>query len=98
MPANPETILSFLKEMAGLIRDWRDPAKREANYRLHLEKNVRKKLEVAKDYKHTVQQYRWKVKALLSMYDNKHPDEISKEEERSLRLIERYLTKYEKKF
>ena len=46
-------IAELLKEITVLVRDFNDPAKRAANYRLKLEKEVRRKLETTKDYKHT---------------------------------------------
>ena len=89
-----ETGLALAKEIFGLFRDFNDPAKREANYRLYLEKRAQSALKEAELYIDQAEKFVAKVQVLAEIPKDKvKPDDINE-----LKEARKWMVHHRKRF
>jgi len=89
-----DSIVNLAKEIFGMIRDFNDPAKREANYRLYLEKRTNSALKEAEDYIDQAEKFVTKVQVLAEI----PKDKIKVDDVNELKEYRKWMVHHKKRF
>lgn len=81
-------------EIFGFFRDLNDPAKREARYRLYIEKRAERALKAADRYIDHATKYDLMVKVVLEPVKK----DIGSDDLKELRRFRKYMRHFEKRF